>query len=210
MFDRDRNITSGAYFLLRPVHETGLCDAFMANSKSCDCCLVFPYFEVCCFFIRGFSDIVEIRGGFSRPYFVPFISKAFEYSFFVFVYRSVFCRCAGSFILEISWWGGIQISEISLPRCCIFSIFNWIFCIIGLVHNAFGSASRLDFESVRVAAWVSSVSSIIFNPCSIANRTLLRKLLVVSTAARVYSDVNAHHRNSLMIVPSVNIFLCSE
>ena len=86
MFDRDRSVASGAHFLLRSVREISVCDVCMSNSKSCDCCLVCPYFEVWCFFKRGFSDIVELGGGFSRPYFIPFISKHFEYSFFVFVF----------------------------------------------------------------------------------------------------------------------------
>ena len=60
----------------------------------------------------------------------------------------------------IPWWDGIQISETSLPRCCICSIFNWIVCMIGLVQSAFGSTSRVDFESVRMAAWVSTVIDI--------------------------------------------------
>ena len=37
------------------------------------------------FFIRGFSNIVELRGGFWRPYFVPFILKGF----FVFIFRDL-------------------------------------------------------------------------------------------------------------------------
>ena len=45
--------------------------------------------EIWCFIIRGFSEIVELRGGISRPYFVPFILKGFEYSFFVFVFQDL-------------------------------------------------------------------------------------------------------------------------
>ena len=66
-FDQDRSVISGAHFILRSVHESGMCDVCTANSKSCDCCLVFPYFEVWWFFVRGFSNIMELRGGFSSP-----------------------------------------------------------------------------------------------------------------------------------------------
>ena len=99
VFDLDRSVTSGAHFLLRSVHEIDVCDVCMANSNSCDCCLVFPYFEIWCFFIREFSDIVKFRSGFSRPYFVRFILKGFEYSFFVFVFRD---------LNFVSWFRGEQ------------------------------------------------------------------------------------------------------
>ena len=110
MFDRDRSVASGAHFLLRSVHEISMCDVCMSNSKSCDCCLVFPCFEIWCFFIRGFSDIVELRGGFSRPYLVPLISKDFEYSFF-------YVRVSRS---EFRWWRWFRGGQHFLLLCRLF------------------------------------------------------------------------------------------
>ena len=88
--------TSGAHFLLRSVHEIGVYDVCMANSKSYDCCLVFPYFEKYILLIQLLAQIYFIHFDIYLTYiFVPCRKEAmcefqFTCCFFLLIKRN--CR----------------------------------------------------------------------------------------------------------------------
>ena len=92
----------------------------MTDSKSCDC-------------LRGFSDIVKFRGGFSRPYFVPFISKGFEHSFFVFMFQDL------NFIGGV---GSVENSVFVLQHCDNISALIAIKQLCVVNENVFRSEAR--------------------------------------------------------------------